>query len=170
MLNLFEDGYKCTKKSEADRSNFGLKLRQALEEFTRTFLPHMAEEEQVCQLCQFLDYVHGHIFEPSHEKNNNLHYAKTKTQISCAVTAQLISAFVFATRIVEFLFYLYTKFQASSFILSLYRLVCVGPGRKPKLLVFPCTGSFMNELHHEKTNNVVSKQVYKLAYTVTVAG
>ena len=29
---------------------------------------------------------------------------KTKSQISCAVTAQLISAFVFATRIVQFLF------------------------------------------------------------------
>ena len=54
MLNLFEDGYKCRKKSEADRSNFGLKLRQALEEFTRTFLPHMAEEEQVGKLFKIL--------------------------------------------------------------------------------------------------------------------
>ena len=38
--------------------------------------------------------------EPRHEKNNGfLHknYAKTKSQISFAVTAQLISAFVFAT-------------------------------------------------------------------------
>ena len=49
MLTLFEDGYKCTKKSDADRSNYGLKLRHALEEFTQTFLPHMAEEEQVCK-------------------------------------------------------------------------------------------------------------------------
>ena len=31
-------------------------------------------------------------------------YAKTKAQISCAVTAKLISAFVFATRIVQPLF------------------------------------------------------------------
>ena len=30
---------------------------------------------------------------------------------SCAVTAQLISAFVFATRIVQFLFYQYPKFK-----------------------------------------------------------
>ena len=30
---------------------------------------------------------------------------KKKAQISCAVTAQLISAFVFATQIVQFLFY-----------------------------------------------------------------
>ena len=40
-------------------------------------------------------------------------YAKTKAQISCAVTAQLISAFVFATRIVQLLFYLYRKLQDS---------------------------------------------------------
>ena len=33
-------------------------------------------------------------------------YAKTKAQISFAVTAKLISAFVFATRIVQFLYFL----------------------------------------------------------------
>ena len=44
---------------------------------------------------------------------------------------QLISAFVFATRIVQFLFYLNPKFQASSSFLPLYRPVCVGPVRKP---------------------------------------
>ena len=35
---------------------------------------------------------------------------KQKAQISCAVTAQLISTFVFATRIVRFLFFLNPKF------------------------------------------------------------
>ena len=69
--------------------------------------------------------------EPVHGKTNNLHMRKQKTQISCAVTAQLISAFVFDTRIVQFLFYFYPKFQASSLLLSLYRPVCVGPGRNP---------------------------------------
>ena len=44
---------------------------------------------------------------------------------------QLISAFVFATRIVQFLFYLNLKFQASSSFLCLYRPVCIGHGRKP---------------------------------------
>ena len=39
--------------------------------------------------------------------------------------------FVFATRIVQFLFYLTPKFQASSLLLCLYRPVCVGPVRKP---------------------------------------
>ena len=61
-------------------------------------------------------------------------YAKTKTQISFAVTAKLISAFVFAIRIVQSLYYLNLKFQASSHLLWLYRPVCVGPGRKPRLL------------------------------------
>ena len=40
-------------------------------------------------------------------------------------------AFVFATRIVQFLFYLNPKFQASSSFLCLYRPVCVGPVQKP---------------------------------------
>ena len=40
-------------------------------------------------------------------------HAKTKAQISFAVTAKLISAFVFATRIVHFFFVLNLKFSAS---------------------------------------------------------
>ena len=67
---------------------------------------------------------------------------ETKAQISFAVTAKLISAFVFATRIVQFLFYLNPKFQASSSFLSLYRPVCVGPGRKPRRPVFSRRGSY----------------------------
>ena len=43
--------------------------------------------------------------------------AKTKTQISFTVTAKLISAFVFATQIVQSLFFLNLKFQASSLLL-----------------------------------------------------
>ena len=41
------------------------------------------------------------------------------------------SAFVFATRIVQFLFYLNPKFQASITFLCLYRPVCVRPVQKP---------------------------------------
>ena len=44
---------------------------------------------------------------------------------------ELISAFVFATWIVQFLHYLYPKFQASSIFLCLYRPVCVRPVLKP---------------------------------------
>ena len=45
---------------------------------------------------------------------------KTKTQISFAVTAKLISAFVFATRKVQSLYFLNQKFQISSHLLWLY--------------------------------------------------
>ena len=53
-------------------------------------------------------------------------------QISFAVAAKLISAFVFATRVVQFLFFLNPKFQASSHLLWLYSPVCVRPSRKPE--------------------------------------
>ena len=52
---------------------------------------------------------------------------KKKTQISFAVTAKLIRTFVFATWIVQSLFFLNPKFQASSHLLWLYSPVCVGP-------------------------------------------
>ena len=58
------------------------------------------------------------------------------TQIRFEVTAKLISAFVFATPIVQSLYFLNPKFQASSRLLWLFRPVCVGPGRKPRRPVF----------------------------------
>ena len=64
-------------------------------------------------------------------KNQRFAYAKTKTQISCAVTAQLISAFVFTPRIVQSLYFLNPKFQASSHLQWLYSLVCVRLGQNP---------------------------------------
>ena len=66
---------------------------------------------------------------------------KTKTQISFAVTAKLISAFVFAIQIVQPLCYLNPKFRAFSYLLWLYSPVCVGPGRKPRRPVFSQRGS-----------------------------
>ena len=45
-------------------------------------------------------------------------------------------AIVFATQIVQFLLYLYPKFQVYCFLLWAYRPVCVRPGRKPRRLVF----------------------------------
>ena len=59
------------------------------------------------------------------------------------LTAKLISAFGFAIRIVRFLYYLNPKFQASSHLLWLYSLVCVGPGRKPRRPFFSERGSFL---------------------------
>ena len=84
--------------------------------------------------------------EPRCEKTGFFAYAETKTQISCAVTVQLISAFVFALRIVQSLYYLNPKFQASSHILWLYSPVCVGPGRKPRRPVFSQQASNENIL------------------------
>ena len=47
-------------------------------------------------------------------ENQQSAYAKTNMQISFAITAKLISAVVFATQIVHFLFFLNPKFEASS--------------------------------------------------------
>ena len=63
-------------------------------------------------------------------ENQPFAYAKTKTQISCSVTAQLIIAFVFAIRVVQSLYFLNPKFQASSHLLRLCSPVCVGSGQK----------------------------------------
>ena len=79
------------------------------------------------------------IYEPRYERTG---FAKTKLQISCAVAAQLIRAFVFATQIVLSLFFLNPKFQASSYLLWLHSPVCVGPGRKPRRPVFSQRGSY----------------------------
>ena len=73
-------------------------------------------------------------------------YAKIKAQISFAVTAKLISAFVFATQIVQSLFFLNPKFQVSSHLLWLYSPVCVGPGQKTLKPVFSQRGS--NSINH----------------------
>ena len=56
---------------------------------------------------------------------------------------ELIGAFVFTTRIVQFLFYLNSKFQVSSHLLSLHIPVYVRPGRKPRRPVFSERGSFI---------------------------
>ena len=52
-------------------------------------------------------------------------------------------AFVFAIRIVQSLFFLNPKFPASSHLLWLYSLICVGPGLKPLGKVFSCCGSYV---------------------------
>lgn len=47
MLTLVLEGYRCAQCSEQDREKYGDTLRQALEEFTQVFIPHMEEEEEV---------------------------------------------------------------------------------------------------------------------------
>ena len=76
------------------------------------------------------DYSDGddilNLYAPHHEKARFLPIRKQRPQISCSATAQLISAFVFATRIVQY--FLNPQFQASSYIVCLYSLVYVRPG------------------------------------------
>ena len=101
-------------------------------------------------------------------ENQCFAYAKTKTQISFAVTARLISAFVFPTWIVQYLYFLNTKFQSSS-----PSPVAVQPGlcktlSESTLLVFSCCGSNHNRstaleyLSHKARKPVfwVSNQVW----------
>ena len=91
-------------------------------------------------------------FEPRYEKTVFfLHMRKQMTQISFAVTAKLISAFVFATRIVQSLCFLNPEFQASSHLLWLYSPVCVGPGRKPRRPVFSQRGSIYSALDLDRS-------------------
>ena len=74
---------------------------------------------------------------------------KNKDAEQLAVTAKLISAFVFAIQIVQSLYFLNQKFQVSSdLLLLLYSPVCVGPGLKPRRPVFSQRGSFARGILH----------------------
>ena len=68
-------------------------------------------------------------------------YTKTKAQTSFVVIAKLITAFLFATRIVQSIFFQNLKFQVSNNRLLLYSPVCVGHGQKPRRSVFLQRGS-----------------------------
>ena len=97
------------------------------------------------RLCHLFVVLPGPVispFEPSYEKTGFLHMRKQRRRS----TAQLISAFVFATWIVQSLFYLNPKFQAPSHLLCVYSLVCVGHGRKPRRPVFSQRGSFCRHI------------------------
>ena len=83
------------------------------------------------------------------------HHTRKPTTCICEIKGadQLCSnctadhRFVFTTRIVQFLFFLNPKFQASTLPLCLYMPVCVTPGRKPRRPVFP----------REHPNNIVKQ-------------
>ena len=66
-------------------------------------------------------------------------------------------AFVFATRIVQFLFYLNPNFQDSSSFLCLFRPVCVGPVRKPHCW-------FSHEAAHVFSDMSTQLQDFTLSY------
>ena len=89
-------------------------------------------------------------------------YAKTKAQISFTVTVKLISTCVFATQIVQFLFFLNPKFQASSLLLWLHTSVCVRPGRKPWRPVFSRHGSSINDPF--TPSSLVSRKIFEMLF------
>ena len=62
-------------------------------------------------------------------ENKSADQLRSNCEVSFAVTAKLISAYVFATRIVQFLNCLNPKFPAYNYLLILYSLVCVEPGQ-----------------------------------------
>ena len=87
--------------------------------------------------------------EPCHEKTGFLHMQKQRHR-----SAQLISAFVFATQIVRFLNYPNSKFLVSS-----VQPVCVKAGRKPGRQVFSHCGSYLGTNNMLLWRNTVSYQL-----------
>ena len=77
-------------------------------------------------------------------------------EISYAVTAQLIRAFVVATGILQFLYFLNTKITSSR-LPRPHSLVCVSRGRKHKLLV--CHAAAQLSMIITVTNTCISKTI-----------
>ena len=88
-------------------------------------------EWDTCQTLKNIPLIRSHAYAiwAAMWENRLFAYAKTKTQISCAVTAQLISAFVFATQIVSTI-PLLPKFKIS----------------KPLAILSNCAARFMSDL------------------------
>ena len=66
-----------------------------ISQFTSTYCNLVVSP--VTDILLFLNQQKREQYEPRHEKTNVLQMRKTKKQISFAVTAKLVSAFVFAT-------------------------------------------------------------------------
>ena len=93
------------------------------------------ENKLLCSLCSCNSHIIIIKYEPPHEKKNKkkttICIGKNKGADRLRLTAELISAFVFSTWIIQFLYFLSPKFPASYNLLRLYRPVCVRPGRNP---------------------------------------
>ena len=80
------------------------------------------------------------LYESHHEKARFcLCENKAADQLCSNCTA--VQRLCFATPVVQFLFYLYSKFQASSYPASVTVQLCVRPGRKPRRSLFFRRGS-----------------------------
>ena len=76
----------------------------------------------------------------------------------------LISVFVFATRIVQLLYFLNPKLQVSSHLLWLYSPVCVGPGRKPRNRFSDVAARIVSSVKKEKKNQNLKKKKCNLIF------
>ena len=106
----------------------------------RSFVMHLTERRLSTQ--QNLDKTAISVYLRRVVRKPAFCICENKDADQLRITAKLINAFVFALWIVQFLFYLNTKFQASSHLLLLYSQVCVRPGRKPRRPVFSQQGSY----------------------------
>ena len=84
-----------------------------------------------------------------------LAYAKTK--------AQLISAFVFNTKIVQSLYFLHPKFQASNQFQWLYSPVCVEPCWRPEDRFSHDAVQIIKVVPFSLLNAIRSKSILKLS-------
>ena len=77
------------------------------------------QREAQIRLCCIARQIEPVKYVPSHEKTGFLTMPKQRRRsaLQLLLTAKLISAFVFATQIVQFLFFLNPKFQASIHLL-----------------------------------------------------
>ena len=110
-----------------------------------------------CCLCKehYPDKLNSHTFEPPHEKTNNMHIQNQRRR--SAQNAKLISAFVFATRRLQFLYFLNPKFSVSIQLLCLYSPVCVGPVRKQQYWFSHAAAHLFTFLAH------LSRQAHKVS-------
>ena len=85
-------------------------------------------------------------------ENKGADQLHSNAQISCTVTTQMNCAFVFATQIVQSLYFPNLKFQASNHLL-LYSLVCVRHGWKPEdRFSCHCHAAQFMEAKYDKTD------------------
>ena len=83
--------------------------------------------------------------------DNNLYMSRVMRKLAFCICenkdadqlrGKLVSDFVFATQIVQSLYFLNPNIQVSSHCLWLYSPVCDGPGQKPRRPVFSQRGSY----------------------------
>ena len=101
-------------------------------------------------------------YEPRHKKTGFC-LCENKGANQLRNNCEADSAFVFATRIVHFLFLLNPKFQASVLLLGPYMSVCVRPGWKPRRPVFSRRGSYV---HVDSMVRLHVRLVYKSRYVM----